>query len=405
MLLSFVNYPVGERVSYCVQMWWYSMETSRQYVWSSLPPNMSQNIFLSVLSQSVSTLTHRYTNVSPSTARLGQYRADILAILLAVSELLPCVSDDLASLLAPRPNNVIIRNIDTKCELLLAALVMVTSPASHLLSSLHSRSPHCSDWRALLCPGHRQTETNKLHMLARLVSHHPQPSWPLIVQLCLSSQSAFPGLLLTHMGAFIPPAVAEVAARCGSVAQCLGPCLGPADSDWSRLVVLGSLLPLISDESATCLAQALAPLLAKLSLPSWECLQATNLWNLRRPVWVSAIVNILDPFLAPAVSDVLHSLDEGRTWTLSHISLAKKLLMENVKDLLGTLLTIPNYRDIHNNCYREFAPVCGWLPALCPLLHPELCPAPGTVCGGPVGGEHTVPGPAHYSPYVEVRRT
>ena len=153
------------------------------------------------------------------------------------------------------------------------------------------------------------------------------------------------------------------------------------------------------------LAQALAPLLAKLSLPSWECLQATNLWNLRRPVWVSAIVNILDPFLAPAVSDVLQSLDEGITCTLSHISLAKKLMMENVKDLLGTLLTIPNYRDIHNNCYREFAPVCGWLPALCPLLHPELCPAPGTVCGGPVGGEHTVPGPAHYSPYVEVRRT
>ena len=88
----------GERVSYCVQMWWFTMETTRQYLWSSLPPNMSQNIFLPVLSQSLSTLVTRYSTISPSTARLPQYRADLLALLLAVSELLPCVTEEMRSL-------------------------------------------------------------------------------------------------------------------------------------------------------------------------------------------------------------------------------------------------------------------------------------------------------------------
>ena len=82
-------------------------------------------------------------------------------------------------------------------------------------------------------------------------------------------------------------------------------------------------------------AQALSPLLTKLSPAAWDCLQATNIWNVRRPVWVAAIVNILQPFLAPAVSDLLQAVEDGKTWTKSHISLAKSVLLENLAELLG----------------------------------------------------------------------
>ena len=140
----------GERVSYCVQMWWFTMETSRQYLWSSLPPNMSQNIFLPVLSQSLSTLVTRYSTISPSTARLPQYRADLLALLLAVSELLPCVTEELGDLETWRTESVMMRSVHTKCDLLLSLLVMVTAPAPSLLSSLETQARPRSDWRQVV---------------------------------------------------------------------------------------------------------------------------------------------------------------------------------------------------------------------------------------------------------------
>ena len=89
--------------------------------------------------------------------------------------------------------------------------------------------------------------------------------------------------------------------------------------------------------SSSCLTRALSPLLARLSPSSWECLEASNIWNIRRPVWVAAIVSILQPFLAPAVSDLLQAVEEGKTWTKSHIFPAKSVLLENLAELLETL--------------------------------------------------------------------
>ena len=226
------------------------------------------------------------------------------------------------------------RSVHTKCDLLLSLLIMVTAPALSLLSSLRTQPRPRSDWRQVVCPLYRP-QPARLYLLTRLVSDLPQPAWPLLVQLCLISSSELPRLLSTQMGAFVPSPGPDRPGRCGSEAQCAGPCLGPADSTWPVLAVLGSLLPLITDLSSTSLTQVLAPFLTKLSPTAWDCLQATNIWNIRRPVWVAAIVNILQPFLAPAVSDLLQAVEEGKTWTKSHISLAKTVLLENMAELLG----------------------------------------------------------------------
>ena len=126
--------------------------------------------------------------------------------------------------------------------------------------------------------------------------------------------------------------------RCGSL-QCGGLCLGPASSSWPLLVVTGSLLPLLhsNTESPRALVTCLAPLLRKLTPASWECVNASNVWNTRRPVWLGALVNLLDPFLAPAVEDVLRAVEEGRTWTKSHVTGAKQDLVTNMVTLLDTL--------------------------------------------------------------------
>ena len=80
---DFKPFHEGGRCSYSVQMWWYYLETSRQFMWASLPPSMSQKIFISVLNSGLGVLTHRYSKLTPSPARVGQYRADLLAILLS----------------------------------------------------------------------------------------------------------------------------------------------------------------------------------------------------------------------------------------------------------------------------------------------------------------------------------
>ena len=140
------------------------------------------------------------------------------------------------------------------------------------------------------------------------------------------------------MGAFVPSPGPDRPGSCDGEAGCVGTCLGPADSSWPVLVVLGCLLPTLTDLSpSSSLTQVLAPLLARLSPASWQCLQAENLGNPRRPVWLTALVRILQPFLAPAVSDLLQAVEDGKTWTKSHISPAKTVLWDNLAELLDSL--------------------------------------------------------------------
>ena len=188
-------------------------------------------------------------------------------------------------------------------------------------------------------PSHT-TPGAQLYLLSRLIADHPQPQWSLMVQLCTTYSRAFPVTILTEMGAYIPSQekTENCNQKCGLLA-CSQFCLGAAGPNWPVLVVHGALLPLVSSypESVTVLADTLEPLLSKLSLASWDCLQLTNIWNLRKPVWLASLVRVIEPFLAPAVHEVLISIEEGRTWTLSHIGKAKGLLIESMLDIVDIL--------------------------------------------------------------------
>eukprot|EP00090_Calanus_glacialis_P018524 TRINITY_DN28750_c0_g1_i1.p1 TRINITY_DN28750_c0_g1~~TRINITY_DN28750_c0_g1_i1.p1 ORF type:complete len:852 (+),score=156.49 TRINITY_DN28750_c0_g1_i1:642-3197(+) len=352
----------GERLSYCIQMWWFSMETNRQYLWSSLPPNMSQNIFLAVLNDCLSILTHRYSGISPTGARLDQYRTDILAILLSVVELLPCIAQNLPMLSAPTKDHPKLLSIHAKCELLLSIMVMVTAPAnsisniivdnphSQTLPSIHKKKPSHLEpqktWQELICPAlytkkySLTTPATQLYLLSKLIADHPQPQWALMVQLCTSNNRAFSSTVFTQMGAYVPThhKSGDRSQKCGLL-SCSQSCLGAAGPNWPVLVAHGILLSLIhsNSESTTVVAHTLEPLLSKLSLASWECLHVSNIWSLRKPVWLASLVGVIEPFMAPAVHEVLVSVEEGRTWTLSHIDKAKGLLVESMLDMLDVL--------------------------------------------------------------------
>ena len=365
----------GERLSCSVQLWWFSIQAARHTLFSSLPPTSSSAILLRLLSDSLSLFAHRYSNLSPTAARLAQFRCDLVAILLGTAQLLPSISPSLESL-SHQASHAKLPAIHTKAETLMAALVMVTAPVSSIaaelvsdpkpgqLPALRQRAPQRETWASLLCPsiclGEKQprTKDEKLHrvsLLVKLVASQAHPAWGLQVQACLSSGALLPTSLLTQMGAFVPPNPAgdTTQATCG-LSSCSELCLGPAGPLWPIQVALpipfsvifqfwfqvvhGALLPLAQPSSQVgLLAKSFRPLLARLSPHSWDCLQASSLWNLRRPVWLAALCRLLEPWLAPAVVGLLRGVEEGRTWTLAHLEKARKLLVTELADLLHVL--------------------------------------------------------------------
>ena len=334
----------GERVSYCMQMWWYSMETTRHFLWSSLSPGMSHNIFLNILNQSLSLITVRYTHIRPSPARLGQYRADILSVLLSVSQLLTSLTPDLESLTRVTRDQSKLSSVHSKCQLLLSLLTLVTAPSSVLsqcLRSCESSVDTDHSWCQVLLPSlysPHNTVSSQLYLVSRLVSDQPQPHWSLMSQLCVSADHLFTRTLLTQMGAFVPSVDTVSCPSTCAALHCGHVCLGPAGTNWPVLVVHGALL-LVTGHSthSTALVQCLEPLLTKLSPASWECLHYSSVWSVRQPVWVSALLRLMLPYLTPAVQDLLQGVDEGRTWTMSHVTSAKQTLVNNMLSLVETL--------------------------------------------------------------------
>ena len=63
--------------------------------------------------------------------------------------------------------------------------------------------------------------------------------------------------------------------------------------------------------------QVLDKLLTRMSVGSWEAISKTQLFNPRRPVWIQAIIHLLEPYLFPAVLDLVEAIDSGKMLVLS----------------------------------------------------------------------------------------
>ena len=70
-----------ERISHCVQMWWYYLQGLKTDIWNSLPAKSGQTVFAAIFDKTLSILVSRYINISPSEQRLRQFRGDISTIL------------------------------------------------------------------------------------------------------------------------------------------------------------------------------------------------------------------------------------------------------------------------------------------------------------------------------------
>ena len=76
-----------------------------------------------------------------------------------------------------------------------------------------------------------------------------------------------------------------------------------------------------------CLSVALGDLFNRMSGTSWDAVSRSQLWNTKRPVWLQAIIHLVEPHVFPAVLELLDLLDSVITLyqSISHIEFESQL--------------------------------------------------------------------------------
>lgn len=124
----------SERGSYTIQMWWLYMQGTKADLWNSVPPNMAKRVLAGMLNETLTLLTVRYSQITPSAARSHLQLVDISNLLFCVANLLPSVCNNgeaLAGLNLTQQNKSI-RDIHCKCQELFSILLLRGIPLGTL---------------------------------------------------------------------------------------------------------------------------------------------------------------------------------------------------------------------------------------------------------------------------------
>ena len=58
-----IQIDIGERISHCVQMWWYYLQGLQADLWNSLPPKIASNMYAKIFDHTYGILVGRYAKV------------------------------------------------------------------------------------------------------------------------------------------------------------------------------------------------------------------------------------------------------------------------------------------------------------------------------------------------------
>ena len=71
----------------------------------------------------------------------------------------------------------------------------------------------------------------------------------------------------------------------------------------------------------------------KLSPSSWESLDNNQTWNIKRPIWLQALIHMIEPHLVPVLHNIIEKLE-------SLAKLDKKDVKKDLKTVLNDVLDI-----------------------------------------------------------------
>eukprot|EP00095_Tigriopus_kingsejongensis_P008675 maker-scaffold72_size415059-snap-gene-2.24 protein:Tk08675 transcript:maker-scaffold72_size415059-snap-gene-2.24-mRNA-1 annotation:"hypothetical protein L798_07241" len=353
----------GEKVSHCIQMWWYYLQGLKSDLWSTLPSKVGQKILSGVFNESLAILTTRYFTVVPSASRLDQYQGDIIAILTIASEIITFFATNMDDVTRAGFNNPHSLDIHAKCNQLLSILAIKASPLAQFSKVAKSweksnpkrkatKSPADSKarWLHLIRPELFPPNPDEgaaefqVPLLTKLVANQSEPSWSLLIQAVMGRKCSVAKLIMLHFGAFVPGTVpgGEILEQVPNFNctgyGCSSQCVGTADIRWPQAVGSATIqVCLEGSRSSKILLSIFEPLLAKLSPHSWEAWDKGNMWNPRKPVWIQALIQLLNPFMVPMVQDILGQMNVGKVWTMAQVQPTLKETLAFVQDVVPIL--------------------------------------------------------------------
>lgn len=220
----------SERGSYTIQMWWIYMQGTKQNLWNSVPPHMAQRVLAGMLNETLSILTVRYTQTTPSEKRSSLVLVDVCNLLLCVAELLASVSESGEAYVGLNITNQskIIRDVHAKCQELFCCLLLRGVPLGTLYKVLHkgtsfvemfnSRMGLPSPWIVfalpnLFPPGHSGQWANNcsdfsaktaVALELKVLLNSPQANWSLLLKILLMRDAILSSKILHQLLGNIP---------------------------------------------------------------------------------------------------------------------------------------------------------------------------------------------------------
>ncbi|ELT90139.1 hypothetical protein CAPTEDRAFT_227345 [Capitella teleta] len=293
----------GERCSFPVQMWRFHLRAIRRDLWQTCPPQLAQSMFAAVLDESLNMLARRYASVNPSHARLPQFRADIVYLLLSTSDLLLSACDSLSSGLEPSSNQKELRGIHNACCHLLAILAYVCCPldvlSQFLAGSLGASEADegrgsLSQWLRWLRPtcfsasslDQLQT-TSALQLQVQLLHDQPQKNFAQLLQALLMKDCTLSILIATQVANDLHHSIDLQS----DVISCLVHVLVSSDQNFPD-----------------ALARVILPVIERTD--SWELFDTKSVIGKEAeiPVWLKCIFKQFDSFVIKSVGPAIRVL-------------------------------------------------------------------------------------------------
>ncbi|KAJ8940386.1 hypothetical protein NQ314_010734 [Rhamnusium bicolor] len=321
-------------------------ECTKEDLWNTVPPKMAQRVFAGMLNESLTILTVRYTQSSPSEARSRLLIVDISNLLLCVAQLLPCICDTAKEYVGFSCNNSskILRDIHTKCQELLNCLLLRGSSLNDLhkvtyfneysVEMFKSRTVGPAPWIIFALPNIFKDNPKTISKMTDLHSDksiaielmvllaQPQPNWALLLKvLCMKKCKVLQLILYLTMSNYLIEMQKTFAQDfdCGAF-LCSGdgscrnvnissPTLNSVHYYDLILSATEVLLYVGNDDD---FSDILLPIITRNR--NWaKCFERRHVWNQIRPPWYEAMLNLVSPLIPTITETVINAIQTGAT--------------------------------------------------------------------------------------------
>ncbi|XP_071439938.1 uncharacterized protein KIAA0825 homolog [Hetaerina americana] len=338
----------GQRGSFIIQMWWLYMQGTREDLWNTVPPKTAQRVFAGMLNESLTILTVRYSQATPSISRGNLLVIDISNLLLCVRHLLPAICTNKSELIGLSNQNKVVRDIHAKCHELLCCLIIRGCPLAVLYK--HFRKPGepvpifserpvtPAPWY-MVVSSHHFTSLPKDNYATKdlpdktavaldliVLMAQPEASWPLLLKVLMMRKSFLSTLLFHHLIHTKPAKEKETRTEVPKTAEeksssnncegflCSGNCRmkgkdrieDPLTQTACAVIHIAAMVGCIGDLGAVLqpILECPTPEIKNL----WGCCDGRQVWDEHgHPAWFKALTRIMASSLEPAVKDSLRN--------------------------------------------------------------------------------------------------